>query len=85
MINDLPDNVPIQSILYADDSTFIISHNLLHGLEDITLNALSAINLWFSKNGFMANADKTKIITFSLKHGIQNNLTEPVKLLGIYI
>ena len=33
----------------------------------------------------MVNADKNKIITISLKHGSQNNLTEPVKLLGIYL
>lgn len=81
MINDLPNNINALSILYADDSTFFYVNKNLEEMKAMTSTILKEISLWFSKNGFLLNKDKTQIITYSLK----NLPIENVKLLGLYL
>ena len=59
---------------------FYVNKNL-EEMKAMTSTILKEISLWFSKNGFLLNKDKTQIITYSLK----NLPIENVKLLGLYL
>lgn len=81
-VNDLPINIHIDTVLYADDTTIFKSGKDLVSLqEEIDRAKNSALN-WFSKNKLVCNQEKTQHIIFNLA---QNNDTNSVKLLGIHL
>lgn len=82
-VNDMYCNIPVFSILYADDTTLLCSdydfENVKHQLSD----ALAAAKLWFEANSLVINEDKTELIYFSLKDvPVENNFNSVIKLLG---
>lgn len=81
-INDLPQNLNTQSIIYADDVTLVASHVNVVKLETIMRNAQNLALNWFSSNKLFCNLDKTQQIILSLKH---SNDLHTVKLLGFHI
>lgn len=82
MINDLPCNVHAKSILYADDSTFIITGNNINTIKDTSRDVSTDVTKWFSSNGFLVNKEKTQQTIFTLK---ENRDKVNVKLLGFHL
>lgn len=81
-INDLPNNIPSKTIIYADDTTLLSSHS---NLDDLVVNLSQAHNSaqdWFSSNKLLCNGEKTQEILLSLTHAEDY---QSVKLLGFYI
>ncbi|KAL0870811.1 hypothetical protein ABMA27_005737 [Loxostege sticticalis] len=63
-INDLPNMTKHKTILFADDTTFIITTKNKEQLEnEINLTFKAAMN-WFNQNNLKVNIDKTKIMQF---------------------
>lgn len=81
-VNDLPFNIQIDSVLYADDTTILNSSKNLDLLQESIDIAHNSLLEWFSSNKLVCNEEKTQSITFSLA---QTNELESVKLLGIHL
>ncbi|KAL0828886.1 hypothetical protein ABMA28_003792 [Loxostege sticticalis] len=63
-INDLPKITKHKTILFADDTTFIIkTKNKEHLENEINSTIKDAMN-WFNQNNLKVNVDKTKIMQF---------------------
>jgi len=59
-INDLPNFLkPIKTILYADDTTLLITHNKPQQLNTLTDFYTCKLNDWFSSNDLLLNLSKT--------------------------
>lgn len=86
-INDLSRfMLPYMSILFADDSTFIISEkdntNLAASLDCVSNRA----NEWFSSNKLKLNNNKTEIMHISASNQLSfHQKTTNVKLLGLVL
>lgn len=81
-VNDFAFNVPCISILYADDTTFLI---VKKDLKDLVKHMnLEIVLKWFKSNSFKVNDQKSEGIVFSLDYSIYKNF-KTVKLLGIHI
>ena len=68
-INDLPNIIadPSKPILFADDTSIIITnHSPSQFKEDIN-NIIENINDWFRGNSLSLNFDKTYFLQFSTK------------------
>lgn len=67
-INDLPRVTKHKTVLFADDSTIILSgrnnHDLIRNLND----ALNDIITWLTSNNLKINLSKTHIMTFNIKN-----------------
>lgn len=82
-INDLPRNVKVESIVYADDTTIFTSDtNIINLQKSINSAEIDVLN-WFSSNKLLCNKEKTQHITISLSKENQNKCS--VKLLGIVL
>jgi hypothetical protein len=81
-INDLPKNINVNSVIYADDTTLLAMHQNLNYLTEITQQAEKSAYEWFSSNKLSCNTEKTQYLTLSLKQEID---FKSVKLLGINI
>lgn len=88
-INDLPLKLNTNTILYADDTTFLhISKNVneLQNLFNMTM--INASN-WFHSNGFLLNEEKTQNIFFTLNRNFipptTNNSVGTARFLGLHI
>ena len=65
-VNDLPLNVPnAKTILYADDTNFIMTGRNLNTLQDNVNNTILSIQTWFSTNNLVINRDKTSSMCFN--------------------
>lgn len=90
-VNDLPANCPEKIIMYADDTTAIITTKVPTESNKVIKDALESLNEWFSVNGLKLNKDKTKIINFSTRNKSSTNISvkedhvETAKLLGIVL
>jgi hypothetical protein len=51
-------------ILYADDTSGLISGNSLQNLQIKSVIVLNALSKWFTMNGLSLNLEKTKIMKF---------------------
>jgi len=81
-INDLPKNLNVHSVIYADDTTLLSNHCNLACLRQIGQEAEMKAYDWFSANRLSCNSDKSQYITISLKPEVK---FESVKLLGFNI
>lgn len=81
-INDFPNFISVKSVLYADDTTLLLSNCDPARVEEMKRFALDRSEFWFQKNKLEINNNKTEEITFSLT---SNNVNHKVKLLGIYL
>jgi len=86
-IDDLPNSISgfSKTILYADDTTLISVSENVDELKQLAGNALQEASVWFQKNGFLLNNDKTHNIIFSLRPVDQANNEKFVKFLGVYL
>ena len=66
-INDLPNATNMDSVLYADDSTFLISQINKNTLLEQANEQLCNISEWCSANKLHINSSKTEILKFSNK------------------
>lgn len=65
IINDLPENVTIKSVVYVDDTTLFRANRYIETLSDTMQSAqLCALN-WYSTNGLFCNNDKTQQLFLS--------------------
>ena len=69
-INDLPDTINDMSstVLFADDTNIICTHQDINVLNDNIETVLQKINKWLQANLLILNSKKTKIVHFSTKH-----------------
>lgn len=81
IINDLPKNLSVNSVIYADDTTLFASSRNTQELNTIINNAQLEARNWFSTNKLLCNSDKTQNTFLSLT----TNQTGSVKLLGMWI
>lgn len=89
-INALPSQMPLlKFILFADDTNVIVSHYCKTQLKMLTDRTLIELNEWFISNGLFLNKEKTKIINFTAKNNVNDNMdtisTISHKFLGIII
>lgn len=85
MINDLPPFIQSNTVLYADDTTFLNYSNDFNDLKLLVDNTISQASVWFRANGFLLNDSKTQQITFSLRDRPPSDDLNSVKFLGVYI
>lgn len=72
-INDLPDYIsPTKSILFADDTTILITTDQSPQLETLTSQQINKLKLWFSANKLLLNLTKTHYVDFKCKQGTDN-------------
>ena len=59
--NDLPSSsLKLHFVMYADDTTIILSHKSLATLYNIFNKELANVYNWFCANGLLINLNKTK-------------------------
>lgn len=82
-INDLPGHMQhiCRSILYADDTTFVIKSAEHNDLEALVGDSLACAERWFRSNRLTLNRSKTQTINITTNNRIHANRT--VKLLGL--
>lgn len=71
--------MPENLFLYADDTSLIIKNKSLNEVLEATNNALSALEIWFLKNGLILNKSKTKILFFKTGQQQQKNILEKLQ------
>jgi hypothetical protein len=57
-------NADIKLLLYADDTSVLISGNNLHEIQAKSRIVLNTLNHWFTSNGLSLNLKKTKVLKF---------------------
>jgi len=65
-INDLPDciTLPANPVLFADDTSFIISRPNMELLQNDLIMIFQQITNWFQQNSLFLNLEKTNFIQF---------------------
>jgi len=66
-INDLPDSSKLVSLLFADDTTLLYSHDDLQTLTQIINTEFQKICNFFRSNGLVLHPSKTNFILFTTK------------------
>lgn len=67
--NDLPVVINKgQVVLYADDTSVIVSHEKKESASNILLEQFQLLDKWFSANGLKLNPDKTQLVNFHLNN-----------------
>lgn len=86
-INDLPINVPAKSVLYADDTSFMVKSRNCLDLAAKRNRALASTKLWCDSNFLQINENKTERIVFMLRqceiYNYDRDIKRSVELLGI--
>lgn len=84
-VNDLPDYMmpSCRSILYADDTSFIVKSNNQDNLRVVADGALADAEHWFASNRLLLNRDKTQSLILTADN--RYNVDPPVKLLGVVL
>jgi hypothetical protein len=85
MINDLPPFLNAQTLLYADDTTFLNFSSDFNDLQNLTHKTITQAAVWFRANGFVLNDSKTQQMCFSLRDLPVKNNSDGVKFLGLYL
>jgi hypothetical protein len=69
-INDLPKviNNKSKAILFADDTSIIISNPNAINLKKYIINIFEQMNVWFTSTFFIINFDKTHYLQFRTKN-----------------
>ncbi len=81
IINDLPKNLSVNSVIYADDTSLFASSKNINELQAIIEASQIEAGNWFCSNRLHCNEDKTQNIVLSLS----TNQAQAVKLLGFWI
>lgn len=85
MINDLPSCIKANTVLYADDTTFLHSSKDLKSLKVCVDETMRQASCWFRANGFLLNENKTQHMLFTLKDKLTSDGAGYVKFLGVYL
>ena len=74
-INDMPQAIDCELLIYADDTCLIFQHKDIHEIEIVLNKTLSTLSDWFVDNKLSIHfgEDKTKSILFSSKHRLKNS------------
>ena len=74
-INDMPQAIDCELLLYADDTCLIFQHKDIHEIEIVLNKNLSTLCDWFVDNKLSIHfgEDKTKSILYSSKHRLKNS------------
>ena len=68
-VNDLPlSSLKSHFVMYADDTTIILSHKSLATLHNIFNKELANVYNWFYANVLLINLNKTKYMLFNNFH-----------------
>ena len=86
-INDMPQAINCELLLYADDTCLIFQHKDIHEIEIVLNKNLSTLCDWFADNKLSIHfgEDKTKSILFSSKHKLKNSKPLNIQYKGINI
>jgi hypothetical protein len=57
-------NTDIKLLLYADDTSVLVSGDNIHEIQTKFSHVLNSLNLWFTRNGLSLNMKKTKVLKF---------------------
>jgi len=79
MINDFPESLNIENMLFADDSAVFKSGKNLKFIVDQMQNHLTKIQQWCDEWGFKLSASKSVAVVFSLKK-VPTNITDVLKI-----
>ena len=71
-INDLPLSSKFLSLLFADDTTLLVTHENIKILMEIVNAAFRKVCEFFRTNQLVLHPDKTKFILFTRPGGEQN-------------
>ena len=71
-INDLPIHTKLFSLLFADDTTLLASHDNLTTLTDFVNSEFRRLCNFFRANGLVLHPEKTKFMIFSRSKNITN-------------
>lgn len=63
-VNDLPQSIPFDSVLFADDVSIILSSTCANTLKSDLDVVLDSITEWLDRNNLELNLKKTKLIQF---------------------
>lgn len=69
-------------VLYADDTTFLVTGNTLEEITQKTENTLKDARFWFESNKLKMNESKTQVMSFCTRPG---GVEDSIKLLGVYV
>ena len=83
-INDFAYNIPLDSVLYADDTTLVSSSCKLNSLIENESLGFSVAEEWFSHNSLMLNETKSLKYIFGLNNFVTNQ-SENINLLGLHL
>ena len=74
-INDMPQAIDCELLLYADDTCLIFQHKDIHEIEIVLNKNFSTLCDWFLNNKLSIHfgEDKTKSILFSSKHRLKHS------------
>ena len=69
-IPDLPlgMNTDSKPLVYADDTSVILTGNRLNDLHIKSVTVLNSMSKWFTVNGLSFNLDETKVMKFDLNY-----------------
>jgi len=73
-VNDLPRSINkfTSPVIYADDTSVLVSANNLKDLQTKIDSTLHYISDWFSFNGLILNMEKTNMVKFCTNHSLSN-------------
>jgi len=73
-VNDLPHSINkfASPIIYADDTSLLVSANNLKNLQTKIAFTLHYISDWFSVSGLTLNMEKTNMVKFCTNHSLNN-------------
>jgi hypothetical protein len=86
-INDFPcilKNIA-HTILYADDTTILVSSNDLNILNDNFNTVMKRISAWFQYNNLTLNLGKTHLIKFTTPHTLDYTLSVTYNNFGLEV
>ena len=69
-VNDLPNNVVCKAVMYADDTSLLVSSSDPLSLQNSLNYNLNLIARWFKENNLTLNLDKTKFMLFGTTHNL---------------
>lgn len=81
-VNDLPFNIPVSSVIYADDTTMFHSDRDLNQLHNQMTTYQNYVLDWFKTNKLVCNEGKTQNLTLSLNNSCEIKVC---KLLGFHL
>jgi len=96
-MNNLPRNVDMPVVLYADDTSVVCSNEKKDSLVEVIENTLKQLNEWFYAHQLTLNMNKTELVTFTasnipfnleVNYGQETNILsskESTKFLGVVI